>query len=109
MKLDHPNLTLEEECWCSNFQSANADCPDAVREWLAEHVKIFGNVLMNKSSKRAEKRKLRKSQIKVTVFRKKKSNRRNRQYLKAKKGTKKYISWKKREGIIKMKRNVEKK
>jgi hypothetical protein len=36
MKLDHPNITPEEECWCSNFQSANPDCPDIVRDWLRE-------------------------------------------------------------------------
>jgi hypothetical protein len=36
IKLDHPNITLEEECWCSNFQSINPDCPDLVREWLRE-------------------------------------------------------------------------
>jgi hypothetical protein len=36
MKLDHPNLTPDEECWCSNFQSSNPDCPDLVRNWLRE-------------------------------------------------------------------------
>jgi hypothetical protein len=36
MKLDHPNITSDEECWCSNFQSSNPDCPDIVRDWLRD-------------------------------------------------------------------------
>jgi hypothetical protein len=36
MKLNHPNLTLEEEVWCSNFQSSNPDCPNIGREWLPD-------------------------------------------------------------------------
>ncbi len=34
MLLDVPNMTIENEIRCSNFQSANPDCPDQVRTWL---------------------------------------------------------------------------
>ncbi len=62
---------------------------------------------MNKSAKRAKKRKLLKEQMKVLKFRKKKKLRRHTQYLK-KKTRKKHISWKKRELIILRKRTSQK-
>lgn len=39
MKLDEPNLTLQESVWCSNFQTQNPDCPDSVRHWLVDNYK----------------------------------------------------------------------
>jgi len=37
MKLDHPNLSLKEAIWCSNFQSQNPNCPETVQNWLKEN------------------------------------------------------------------------
>ena len=37
MKLDHPDITREEEYWCSNFQKSNSDCPKRVGNWLKNH------------------------------------------------------------------------
>jgi hypothetical protein len=34
MAIEVPNLTDEQKCWCSNFQTGNMDCPADVREWL---------------------------------------------------------------------------
>ena len=34
MKMDFPDMTKEEEYWCSNFQTSNPDCPERVRNWL---------------------------------------------------------------------------
>ena len=39
MKLEHPNLTIVESAWCSNFQTQNPECPQNVREWLVENYK----------------------------------------------------------------------
>lgn len=39
MRLDHPNLTLEDAVWCSNFQSQNPDCPEPVQIWLSKNYK----------------------------------------------------------------------
>ena len=37
MKMDNPSITRYEECWCSNFQSSNPDCPDVTRLWLRDN------------------------------------------------------------------------
>lgn len=34
MILDHPELTLEDAIWCSNFQTKNPNCPKKVKDWL---------------------------------------------------------------------------
>ena len=39
MKYDHPDLTLEEAVWCSNFQTTNQECPERVRNWLVNNYK----------------------------------------------------------------------
>jgi len=39
MKIDHPNLSLDEAIWCSNFQSLNPECPEYVRQWLVRDLK----------------------------------------------------------------------
>lgn len=31
---DLPMLTLEEQIWCSNYQSENPACPEKVKKWL---------------------------------------------------------------------------
>lgn len=37
MTLDKADITMEEMVWCSNFQSANPDCPEEVRNWLRDN------------------------------------------------------------------------
>lgn len=37
MKLDNPNLSVEDSYWCSNFQSKNPNCPEVVQNWLKEN------------------------------------------------------------------------
>jgi len=37
MLLEYPELTIEEQIWCSNFQTKNPNCPDRVREWLVDN------------------------------------------------------------------------
>lgn len=39
MKLDHPDLSLKDSVWCSNFQTRNPKCPKNVRAWLNENHK----------------------------------------------------------------------
>ena len=39
MKRNHPNLSLEESFWMSNFQMDNPECPSNVRELLIQHYK----------------------------------------------------------------------
>lgn len=39
MKREHPDLTNEEAAWCSNFQTANPNCPERVKAWLNEDVR----------------------------------------------------------------------
>jgi len=34
MRMDYPNMTIEETIWCSNFQGMNPNCPETVRKWL---------------------------------------------------------------------------
>lgn len=39
MRLDHPDLSLGDAIWCSNFQTRNPKCPKNVRSWLNENHK----------------------------------------------------------------------
>nr|NP_066493.1 orf172 [Rhodomonas salina]AAG17764.1 orf172 [Rhodomonas salina] len=34
MKSAIPDASMEEMCWCSNFQTNNPNCPPRVRDWL---------------------------------------------------------------------------
>jgi hypothetical protein len=44
MKLDYPDLSIEDSVWCSNFQTRNSNCPENVRSWLNDnHKKRFKN------------------------------------------------------------------
>jgi len=44
MKLDYPDLSIEDSVWCSNFQTRNPNCPENVRFWLNHnHKKRFKN------------------------------------------------------------------
>lgn len=37
MKLEHPNLSIEDSYWCSNFRSKNPNCPEVVQLWLKDN------------------------------------------------------------------------
>lgn len=37
MKREYPHITMEEQTWCSNFQTYNPFCPTIVREWLIKN------------------------------------------------------------------------
>ena len=37
MIMEHPNLSLEDQIWCSNFQATNPECPELVQNWLLEN------------------------------------------------------------------------
>jgi hypothetical protein len=37
MKMDNPEITRYEECWCSTFQSANPNCPAVTRFRLRDN------------------------------------------------------------------------
>lgn len=39
MKLTHPDLSVQDAVWCSNFQTHNPNCPHMVRNWLVENYK----------------------------------------------------------------------
>lgn len=39
MLQEHPNLTITEQTWCSNFQTNNPECPEIVKKWLTENAK----------------------------------------------------------------------
>lgn len=39
MRLDVSEISPEEACWCSNFQTRNPNCPQKVREWLVKNYK----------------------------------------------------------------------
>lgn len=37
MRLEVPNLSMDDQIWCANFQTENPDCPDTVRNWLVHN------------------------------------------------------------------------
>jgi hypothetical protein len=37
MRLEDPSVTEAEGCWCSSFQTGNANCPEKVRRWLTNN------------------------------------------------------------------------
>lgn len=39
MRLDYPDLSIEDAVWCSNFQTRNPNCPENVRFWLNDNHK----------------------------------------------------------------------
>jgi len=39
MRLDYPDLSIEDAVWCSNFQTRNSNCPENVRFWLNDNHK----------------------------------------------------------------------
>ena len=39
MRLEHPDLSLKDAVWCSNFQTRNPKCPKNVRSWLNKNHK----------------------------------------------------------------------
>lgn len=36
---DHPNASLTDQTWCSNFQTGNPNCPELIRDWLLQNAK----------------------------------------------------------------------
>lgn len=39
MLVDNPDASIQEQTWCSNFQTNNPNCPEKVREWLSHNAK----------------------------------------------------------------------
>nr|YP_009492244.1 hypothetical protein [Pseudopediastrum sp. CL0201VA]AWI68896.1 hypothetical protein [Pseudopediastrum sp. CL0201VA] len=84
MRLDQPNLSDEHAVWCSNFQSQNPDCPEVVQTWLRENYnKRFGG-RGTKSSRRAQKKRLKAEQKKIIKAHNRKVRRRKKTYNKRK-------------------------
>jgi hypothetical protein len=37
MRIEYPDMTMEEAIWCSNFQTQNPNCPQRVQKWLKDN------------------------------------------------------------------------